>query len=173
MTVKINDHEIRDWDCCKLDHIIFGSFTEAGIYHVTEMMNPREPQVYPDGTPIMIRAHGLDGAVTQVQDIGPKQMHCIESMARRVVGALGYLGLVVAALVEFVVRIPFNLVVLTGLLICDDAFSFGDVLEVVTQQGNLAIDALVRCISGIVHKCILNSDNDYKLPMTFQNLRVC
>ncbi|MBI2742771.1 MAG: hypothetical protein HYX48_02500 [Chlamydiales bacterium] len=105
------------------------------------------------------------------------EMGCLESMTRRVIGALCYAALAVAVEVELVVRAALTLVLIPIRIayacLCDNCdftgvLQFLDILFI--KDIGLAIDAPVRAISGIVQKCLLNLENKWGDPKEFDDL---
>ncbi|MBI2742767.1 MAG: hypothetical protein HYX48_02480 [Chlamydiales bacterium] len=135
-----------------------GSFLDTPVTYqwmddVTEWMNPKQPpRAYADG------ATGLPGEPV----ILDKELDCIESLEKRVVGALCFAGLLVAAEVEVVVRLVLALVVAAVSFLFStcvgDMAAIGDqALEHAILSGILIVDAPVRIISALVQKCLLDA----------------
>ncbi|MBI2742769.1 MAG: hypothetical protein HYX48_02490 [Chlamydiales bacterium] len=107
------------------------------------------------------------------------EMDCLESLGRRVVGALCFAALAVAGEVELIFRALVAAVLVPVFiaygLFCDDCDfdTAGAFTMLLFVDAFFAIDAPVRAISGIVQKCLFNVQNEKGLGVTYWDLSIC
>ncbi|MBI2742770.1 MAG: hypothetical protein HYX48_02495 [Chlamydiales bacterium] len=107
-----------------------------------------------------------------------KELDCLESMGRRVVGALFYAALAVAVEVELVFRTLLYTALLPFIIACeycddgDWSDELGNYVDQMMKNGLYAIDAPIRALSGIVQKCLLNLQNN-EGGKTYRELALC
>ena len=127
-----------------------------GMYQLIQWMNPEESRT--------------EAVVTN------KNMDCLETLEKKVIGLLTFSGLVVAALVESVVRIAFSLVAFlpaAALSCCS-----GEPLKFVVVLGVGGLGALIdspfRFLSFLVQKVFLDCKNiDNGARKGFEDLTIC
>ncbi|MBI2742748.1 MAG: hypothetical protein HYX48_02385 [Chlamydiales bacterium] len=150
----------------------------------TEFVAPHGAQAIDKATGQPITEHryrtgtSLELEFVQVPKMtGNIELDCLESMGRRVVGALCYAALAVAVEVELVVRTV--LLLALTLLVTPCALCSGEFTRVMKETGGqlllngvYAIDAPIRALSGIVQKCLLNLQND-EGGKTYRELTLC
>ncbi|MBI2743402.1 MAG: hypothetical protein HYX48_05740 [Chlamydiales bacterium] len=144
------------------------------VYHAVdwvteEIMNPKQLKLDKD------RKAVNDGYGQPVMEDAP--MECLESLARRVVGALCYSGLLIAAVAEAIARIALSLAALPftlPLLACEEfekSWTVYFLLHLISAV-TVVIDAPVRMVSALVQKCLLDQVDKSGNRLRFSQLHV-
>ncbi|MBI2743404.1 MAG: hypothetical protein HYX48_05750 [Chlamydiales bacterium] len=172
MVFEINPGGLRSWS--HADTLLLPLTYRAMDLVTQEILNPQEPKRLVDSNGNLI---GVTARTKQTIMVDA-QMECLESMARRVVGALCYAGLLVAVVAEEIVRIalafavlPFTLPLLAWQE-CEESWAMFCVAQVVVGVLCL-IDAPVRTISALVQKCLTDQTNWMGNRKEWHELNIC
>ncbi|MBI2743083.1 MAG: hypothetical protein HYX48_04120 [Chlamydiales bacterium] len=109
-----------------------------------------------------------------------REIECLENMARRVIGALCYAGLLVALIVEEAIRIP---LFLAAALVtapfsffsseaCEKTWSGASLVQVFVGCAYL-VDGVVRVPSALIQKCLLDARDEFGIPKDLSELTIC
>ncbi|MBI2742768.1 MAG: hypothetical protein HYX48_02485 [Chlamydiales bacterium] len=173
--------KVIDWS--DYDNQTITPFAMEGMRWVTnDFMDLDQPVRDAEGKYIYdkVDVEAADGKIEQRERVRYQRVGCIESMARRVIGALCYVALAVAVEIELVVRavVTLFLIPLSFAHAClfdnydfDDTTFLLDLLFI--KDLGLIVDLPVRAISGIVQKCLLDLNNENENPKDFEELTLC
>ncbi|MBI2742772.1 MAG: hypothetical protein HYX48_02505 [Chlamydiales bacterium] len=171
MVMQVNINAVRDWSHADAD--ILPLTYRAMDWVTTEIMNPQEPLKNADGT-VRLGRHTGKPLLTDAQ------LGCLESMARRVFGALCYAGLLVAVVAEEIVRLALSLAAIPFTLPLlalqdrkfQDSWTWYCIAQAIFSVIYL-IDGPLLSISAIVQKCLLDVVNEGGFRKELNELNIC
>ncbi|MBI2743403.1 MAG: hypothetical protein HYX48_05745 [Chlamydiales bacterium] len=166
MAFELHPYSIRGWS--HPDTLFTPLAYRAMDLMTEEILNPTTTRPWVDDY----------GHTTRQMVTVPVEMEFMESMTRRVFGALCYAGLFVAVIVEVIVRIVLAIVALPFTLPllawqeCEESWAMFCVGQVVIGVMCL-IDAPVRTISALVQKCLTDQRLKYGSRKQWHELHIC